>query len=272
VTSPSTKLHVDGGVTTSRIGTFGTYLSGGSEVQGIWSIGKNYDIDVSNDDFGNQYGIGYAYNQNGGAPFASEHQIVFTNNGNINAAIGLYGSGYFAGDIGFRTKTPLADLHLKQSNTSTTGTGGMRFESTSTNYWKIYHSGSHFSFANNGVREAYITGGTGVYVVTSDRDKKQNISELKTVLPSLMNLKPSRYQYKSAGSNSRYTYGLMVQDVKKTFPDLVHIDENGNSGLGYDEFVSISIKAIQEQQQLIETQQAQIDELKKEMEELKSNK
>ena len=54
-----------------------------------------------------------------------------------------------------------------------------------------------------------------MYVVTcSDINKKQNISELNAVLPNLLKLKPSRYQYKSAGDNSKYTYGLMVQDVQ----------------------------------------------------------
>jgi hypothetical protein len=119
----------------------------------------------------------------------------------------------------------------------------------------------HFSFVNNGVREAYIAGGTGTYVVTSDRKKKQNISTLNSVLPNLLKLKPSRYQYLSAGDNSRYTYGLMVQDVELTFPELVHQDEEGNLGLGYDEFVPITVKAIQEQQEMIKNQQELIKKL-----------
>ena len=43
------------------------------------------------------------------------------------------------------------------------------------------------------------------------------------------------------------------------------------NAVNYVGMVPVLAKAIQEQQQLIETQQAQIDELKKEMEELKSN-
>jgi hypothetical protein len=96
--APAVKLDVEGAVKTSRLGTYGTYLS--TEVQGIWSISEGYPIDELNDDFGAQYGMGYAYNQNGGSPFAGEHQIVFTNNGTINAAIGLAGSGYFGGNVG----------------------------------------------------------------------------------------------------------------------------------------------------------------------------
>ncbi|HIO73180.1 MAG TPA: tail fiber domain-containing protein, partial [Flavobacteriales bacterium] len=101
--SPDVKLDVVGAVKTSRLGTYGTYLS--TQVQGIWSLSESYTIDELNDDFGTQYGMGYAYNLNGGSPFASEHQIVFTNNGTVNAAIGLGGSGYFGGDVKIGTTT-----------------------------------------------------------------------------------------------------------------------------------------------------------------------
>ena len=162
-----------------------------------------------------------------------------------------------SGNVGLGESYPDANLHIKQENASASGPGGIKLVYGSEN-WKTYHSGTHLSFANNGIRQAYITGGTGVYVVTSDMNKKQNISELDAVLPNLLKLKPSRYQYRSAGDNSKYTYGLMVQDVQKTFPDLVHEAENGNLGLGYDEFVPITVKAIQEQQDIINLQQETI--------------
>ena len=160
------------------------------------------------------------------------------------------------GNIGIGTVNPTAQLHILQGNLSAASSkAGLLFEylnlGLSNSTWKIYHSGAHFSFANNGVRQAYIQAGLGTYVVTSDRNKKQNISPLNSVLDDVLKLQPSRYQYISAGDDSRYTYGLMVQDVELTFPDLVHKDEQGNRGLGYDEFIPIAIKAIQEQQEII---------------------
>jgi hypothetical protein len=102
----------------SRYGFAGTYNS--VEVQGIWSIGDAYEIDIVNDDFGSLYGMGYAYNQNGGSPFASEHQIVFTSNGSIGAAITLTGDAYFAGNVGINDTTPEARLKV----VSAAGTDG----------------------------------------------------------------------------------------------------------------------------------------------------
>ena len=60
--------------------------------------------------------MGYVYNQNGGSPFASEHQIVFTHSGTIHAAIGLRGDAYYNGDVGIGTTTPTEKLELGSGN------------------------------------------------------------------------------------------------------------------------------------------------------------
>lgn len=116
-TAPAYKLDVSGDIRatgkiiTSRLGHAGTYNS--AEVQGIWSIGDAYQINTSLDTFGSLYGIGYAYNQNGGSPFSSDHQIVFTNNGSITSAIGLTtGRAYFSGNVGVGNSNPGYRLHV----------------------------------------------------------------------------------------------------------------------------------------------------------------
>lgn len=109
LTNPATKLDVNGAIKTSRLGTYGTYNS--SQVQGIWSISEGYPINVGSNNFGNQYGIGYAYSTNGGAPFTNVHQIVFTNNGTVNATIGMNGWAHFGGNVGIGITAPAQRLH-----------------------------------------------------------------------------------------------------------------------------------------------------------------
>ncbi|SVD94236.1 uncharacterized protein METZ01_LOCUS447090, partial [marine metagenome] len=82
----------------SRRGFCGTYDS--SQVQGVWSIGTSFVIDTGADDFGTLYGLGYAYNENGGTPLA-EHQIVGFNNGTVGFSLGLTGNLWMYGESWF---------------------------------------------------------------------------------------------------------------------------------------------------------------------------
>ncbi|QQS50486.1 MAG: hypothetical protein IPM71_12975 [Bacteroidota bacterium] len=104
----NTTLDVRGMVGVGRQGLGGTYNS--TEVQGIWSISPTYLISTTSNNFGTLYGMGYAHtNAGSGAkkPIANfGHQIVFTSNGNVNAAISLdNGHAYFKGNVGIGTTT-----------------------------------------------------------------------------------------------------------------------------------------------------------------------
>ena len=168
------------------------------------------------------------------------------------------------GRIGFRTATPNFNIHLKQTSNSQSGSGGIGFENDGdSDVWKIYHSGSHFSFAENGVRRAYITASTGAYMVTSDRRLKKNITEVESVLSKVNSLKVHRYLYKDQEVLAKETIGFMAQEIQQLFPELVEKAENGFLSLNYAGFSVIAIKAIQEQQNIIDAQQKTIDELLK---------
>ncbi len=166
--------------------------------------------------------------------------------------------------IGIMTTIPTHDLTIKQSNTTQASAGGLGLESAaSTDNWKVYHSGSHLSFAENGVRRGYITAGTGTYVVTSDRRLKKNIQPLGTVLTKVKELEPASYHYKDQGASQKKVIGLMAQDVQQLFPEAVEENEDGYLGINYDVFGVLAIKAIQEQQKQIESMEERLATLEK---------
>lgn len=113
--------------------------------------------------------------------------------------------------------------------------------------------------------EAY----SGVYYNASDERLKTNVHGIGEVLASVMQLKPSLYQFKDNGSNSQENIGLIAQEVMTLFPDLVNVVDDGNykdlHTLNYSGLSVVAIKAIQEQQEIIITQEKRIRVLEDQM-------
>jgi hypothetical protein len=126
----------------------------------------------------------------------------------------------------------------------------------------------------NGAAIANINGCDGSYSETSDRNAKSNFRpwRQKGVLADLLKLEPRAYEMKHlAGSES---FGLIAQDVIDLFPEVVssRVDPDGQErfGITYSKISIINLKAIQEQQEIIEIQKSKIEDLEAQMEEVQS--
>ena len=168
-----------------------------------------------------------------------------------------------------------ARLQVKQA-TSQNGIGIIR--AGGTQHWDMFldnNTTPDFNFYLNGsTLKGYIRNSDGVYIVVSDRRLKQNITPLNNVLPSLLQLTPSRYQFiDSSNATPPYTIGFIAQDVQKLFPEAVDekMLKNGKPQLGinYQYFSVLSIKAIQEQQHEIEALKKENIEVKNILTQLK---
>jgi hypothetical protein len=114
---------------------------------------------------------------------------------------------------------------------------------------------------------------SGNYNALSDERSKTNISEMSTVLPSMMNLKPKKYNYKS--NRSKYYIGFLAQDLREEFPEVVtesegRGDDESRFLVDYNQLTVIAISAMQEQQEIIEDQEERIDDLEARIERLES--
>jgi hypothetical protein len=170
-----------------------------------------------------------------------------------------YGDSYFnGGKIGFGTATPGSELHIKQ--TGVTANNGIRLEpSTSTNYWNAAVVGNDFRFYYNGVEKGFVDNGTAGFVTSSDRRLKRDIARFDDVLERVMQLQPSSYYYKDVIDPERRAWGFIAQEVEKIFPEIIYQGDSYKA-LAYDDFAILSIKAIQEQQELIKDLQEQAEE------------
>ena len=111
------------------------------------------------------------------------------------------------------------------------------------------------AFYVNRSGEAFAKGGHSAF---SDRRLKTSIEPVGDgTLAKLTDLRPVRYQFKDQSTHpSGEQVGLVAQDVRKEFPQLVSEGANGMLSLAYPKLTAVLVKGLQEQQ-------AQIDSLRR---------
>lgn len=98
--------------------------------------------------------------------------------------------------------------------------------------------------------------------IASDVRLKSNITELEYGLETIKKLRPVSYHLNSNPENQR-SIGLIAQEVKDVIKEIVFVgdDEDKTQAIRYTELIPVLIRGIQEQQAIIETQNAKIAEL-----------
>lgn len=184
----------------------------------------------------------------------------------INPANSLFLNGTTivsgANELGVGTSLPGMKLHVKQDIANR----GIRTEHQSTSdYWDtgIGITTKNYKFYYNGTSKADIASIDGAYIETSDASLKTDVDFIPTVLSKVLQLKPASYYYKDSKSQaSAKSIGFLAQEVEEVFPEIVRQKDDGTKGLAYSNFAVLAIKAIQEQQEMINQLKDEIDKLK----------
>lgn len=147
------------------------------------------------------------------------------------------------------------------------------FNPTSEKHWEIYSnsSGSLTLYANGYLRGTF-DGTTGAYTSASDARFKSNITKLEPTLIKVLSLKPARYTYLDNNPNNISSIGFIAQEVKSIFPELVNEiagpRDEGMLTVNYAGFSVLAVKAIQEQQIIIDQQTNEIKSLKQTLQQI----
>jgi hypothetical protein len=223
-----------------------------------------------------------------------------TNNTFIGANAGeLVSAGASSGNVGIGTLALQGNANTISQNVAI-GYQAMQNPSTAANNNVVigYQAGSTLSTSNNviigqgaggGVTNNCIIIGQGAasggassirigttqtvaqapvaWSLISDRRAKSNIKDSPLGLDFIKTLRPVSY-FKNNDENKKTEYGFIAQEVEEALINVgdknngvVHVDPNGDYSLRYNDIIPITVKAVQEQQELIE-------ELKKENAEL----
>ena len=118
---------------------------------------------------------------------------------------------------------------------------------------------------------------SGDVVVSSDARLKSNIVSLGSTLSRLLLIDGKSYEMKG-----KQKIGVLAQDIKEVFPELVTEDDNEMLAVNYQGLVPVLINALKEQDgkikeqqseiEILKQQQAEIDELKEMVNQLISSK
>ena len=120
----------------------------------------------------------------------------------------------------------------------------------------------------------YVSGGGTIFAVNtsisalSDVRHKENIRDLNTGLEQVLALRPRRFDWREGrGDGKKDVVGFIAQEVELVLPDVVGewkedlSKEESWKSLATGNMIPTLVKAIQEQQIIIESQQSQIDTL-----------
>ena len=167
------------------------------------------------------------------------------------------------GKVGIGTVTPAAPFHLTHTLAGDPRVHGLRIQNGGgANYLTMYifnSSGDMSLYTNQGNGGNGFIGSfdaqTGVYTTVSDARAKANVQDLPTILPKLTALRPVSYHFKKDESREQQI-GFLAQELQEVFPQFVsHNVEQDVYSVDYAGLSTVALKAVQEQQAVIEEQQ-----------------
>jgi hypothetical protein len=199
--------------------------------------------------------------------------------------VSMYSNLNVSGRIGIKA-TPSYDLHIVSTDYSAAYISGSYSGGTVMNIvasgvgagtWGLY------AYATTAGYAAYFSGNvycTGSYL-PSDEKLKENIRPMGNVLDKVMKLETSTYFFKQEFAEMNLPasrqYGFTAQNLESVFPELIKLNpEKGKEqpvefkAVNYIGLIPILTEAIQEQQREMEAKDARIDELQKQLDELKT--
>ena len=173
------------------------------------------------------------------------------------------------GYVGIGTDAPVTNFQLLHDQFLPQG--GMTLQQTSnSNRWQLYvsQSSSYLRLLYNDASMGQFNNTNGNYEPVSDMRLKKNVEPMTSMLAIIDQLQPVTYQMINNEEADEISYGLIAQEVEKVLPEIVSTT-NGDDGdgikdlrtLSYTELIPILIKAIQEQQRIIEDLNTRITNL-----------
>lgn len=213
--------------------------------------------------------VGYSGNNDNFIWSYEDNDIFFGTNNNYRMTI------LNTGNVGVGTTSPSAKMQIIGGTDASLANGTGSLLIGPENGANIVYDYNEIQARNNGSASTlYLQqdGGNvavnGSIVHTSDRRLKKDIAELHYGLVDIMKLNPVAYNWKHKPIQDQKSLGLIAQELQDVINEVVYTedDEQKTLHVNYTELIPVLIKAMQEQQGIIEQQNQKINTLTAELE------
>jgi hypothetical protein len=238
--STNNNTYIGQGTGYEATGTQNTYVGCPSSTQNCGGLmqGGNYNTIIGN----------YSGN-NGGLDIRNSSNYIVLSDGQGNPAMYRQWAGSDWNVVG---------------DTSTSCSGFAFRNNANTKYWAISTSTTHFYiFDDDASNYVYLTQNFTAWTFASDRRIKTDIVDIEYGLDAVMAMKPRKYKMLASGETN---IGFVAQELKTVVPEAVVGEEikyfdtdtpqeraAKTMGVSRDTLIPVLVKAIQEQQALIES-------------------
>jgi hypothetical protein len=135
---------------------------------------------------------------------------------------------------------------------------GITYNSPNVSSPRHNYSWSNGLYWWNGSNEGSLAA-SGAWTNGSDIAFKKNVADIEYGLSTVLDLQPRKYQMKLDSAND---IGFIAQEMETIIPEIVHTNENtGYKSLDYGAITAVLVKAMQEQQALIESLTTRLETL-----------
>jgi hypothetical protein len=251
--------------------TAGSFTGASAAAPGTSGFWNNYvaGLDLYDSAGGSGYGVGIRFRPNNGgtypvagiaslAPSTTTSALVFhtqDGNGSVPERARIDSSGRLL--VGGTSAT--SKITLNQTSQNTYGEG-FSFYFSGSSYWTIVNgSGNGLYFGFNGADRATINSSTGAYTALSDKRLKKNITDIQYGLNEVLSLRSVSYNMNEQEDGDTKALGFIAQEALEVIPESVTEMMSGMYGMDKVALVPVLVKAIQEQQAIIESLKARLD-------------
>jgi hypothetical protein len=135
---------------------------------------------------------------------------------------------------------------------------GITFNSPNVSSPRHNYSWSNGLYWWNGSNEGSLNN-AGTWTNGSDIAFKKNVADIEYGLSTVLDLQPRKYQMKIDDAND---IGFIAQEMETVIPEIVHTNaNNGYKSLDYGAITAVLVKAVQEQQTIIDDLKSRIETL-----------